>query len=386
MAEAETAHLGNTRIGYLAAAEKLREAASVAVHIGGAEGAMFRADADQFRSACLLRLGDNAAAAQAACSSLRAARASGSRSALVNGLTKCGETASDAASEMVNAERESREHERLGGSPSYGGLDLSQEGRISLPNTPAALSRLALAYNEAAVGICDDALTAAGGRDSLTADEDWRVPNLQVEAQARGHLGTCLHNLGEERQRSLELMRQAVTLWRLMVQTAAPGVETLSAQWMLADQLSNLGAGVYDHGSDGMAEAETCLREALALGEGVGDVLLTENTLAYLINLCGEAHAAVRPAEAEAFRSRLNQLLVQMGRSPETSCLICLEPLAPPADGAADDAADGGSGGGGGGPEDSCVRVLNCNHQFHRGCLSTWGRTTSSRTCPLCKT
>ena len=47
---------------------------------------------------------------------------------------------------------------------------------------PAALSRLGLAYNEAAIGICDGALAAAGGRDSLTADGDWRVPNLNVEA------------------------------------------------------------------------------------------------------------------------------------------------------------------------------------------------------------
>ena len=134
---------------------------------------------------------------------------------------------------------------------------------------------------------------------------------------------------------------------------------------------------------EGIPEAELCLREALALCESFGDVHQTVNTLRCLINLCGRAHAAVTPAEAEALRSRLNQLLVQTGRSVELSCSICLEPLAPPVDGAAEDAA-GGSGGAGG-TSDSCVRVWNCNHQFHDGSLSTWLRTSSNRACPLCK-
>jgi len=91
----------------------------------------------------------------------------------------------------------------------------------------------------------------------------------------------------------------------------------------------------------------------------------------------------VGPAEAEALRSRLTQLLVQMGREPEMSCSICLEPFAAPADGAAEDAA----GSGGSAPSDSrsCVHVLECNHQFHRGCLLTWRRTIKNFACPLCK-
>jgi len=94
-------------------------------------------------------------------------------------------------------------------------------------------------------------------------------------------------------------------------------------------------------------------------------------------------------AEAEVFRSRLNRLLVQMGRSPETCCSICLESLAPPADGTAEDAAGVNPSSGSdraGGPADSCVRVLNCHHQFHNGCiLSSWQHTTSNLVCPLCK-
>ena len=289
-----------------------------------------------------------------------------------------------APDEMVNAERESREQERLSGPPSYSGLDLSQVGRISLPTTPAALSRLGLAYNEAAVAICESALAAAGGRGSPAADDNQRVPSLRVEAIARGFLGQCLFNMGAEQQRSLELLRQAVALWRQIVRTAAPGYDTLDAQRVLAGQLSYLGVGVYYTGSDGMAEGEAYLREALVLCESLKDVVLTVTTLTYLINLCGVAHAAVGPAEAEAFRSRLNRLLVQMGRSPETSCSICLEPLAPPADCAAEGAASGGGSGGAGGPPDSCVRVLGCSHQFHCGCLSTWQRTTSNHACPLC--
>jgi len=365
MEEAHQAHMDNTRIGNLAATEKFKEAAAVADLIGGAEGAGRRADADQHRSTCLIRLGDIPAAARAACASLRAARASGI-TMLIATLSSCGEVARRAPGEMVNAEREIREHERRCGSPSYGGLDLSQEGRVNLPTTPAALCRLSLAYHEAAVAICNSALAAAGGRGSPADNDDRRIPSLQVEARARVFLGDCLDDMGEERQRSLELLRQAVALRRQVVRTAAPGHDTLEAQRWLADDLTTV-AGVFKaHGSDGIAGAEACLREALALSEGLGNALQTGNTLAHLINLCGEVHAAVGTAEAEALRSRLNQLLVQMGRSPETSCLICLEPLASLADGTAEDAA-GGSGGGAAGSSDSCVRVLSCDHQFHRG-------------------
>ena len=264
----------------------------------------------------------------------------------------------------------------------YSGLDLSREGRVSLPTTPAGLSRLSLAYNEAAVAICDDALAAAGGRGSPAADDDLCVPILTVEAQARGSLGTCLFNMAVELPRCFQLMRQAVEMWRQVVRTAPPGHHALTAQGMLAYRLSVLGNFLQQTpGSDSIAQSEACLREALALSENLEDVQLKLNTLRYLINLCGETHATVGPAEAEALRSQLNQVLVQMGREPETSCSICLEPLAPPVAGATEDAA----GSGGSGPSDSCVRSLSCNHQFHHGCLLTWHRTTENYTCPLCK-
>jgi len=382
IAESQKLFLTNTRIGYLASADNYREAASVADLIGGADGVERRAKADQRLSKAYVNLGELAAAARAICSSLRAARESGSRTRLVSVLTSCGELARHAPGEMASAERQSREQERCSGSPLHGGLDLSQEGRISLPTTPAALSRLGLAYNEAAIEICDAALAATGGRGSPAADDRWRVPSLPVEATARGSLGSFLHTLGEQ-QRGLELLRQAVALRRQSMRMT-PGDVTLDAQRKLTDDLSLLGdvLKLYD-GSDGIAEAEACLREALALGEGLGYVWMSMNALRFLINLCGNEHAAVRPAEAEAFSLELNQLLVQMGRSPETSCSICLEPLAPPADGAASDAAGGGGSGGVGGPADSCLRVMSCNHQFHHGCLLTWRRLNPA--CPLCK-
>jgi len=391
IAEGHKAHLTSTRIGYLAAAEKSKEAASVADLIGGALGAWRRANAHQLLSSCLFRLGDSAAATRAACSQLQAARESGNRTMLVSALSICGDAASKAPNEMVNAERASREQERVsGGSPWYWpGLNLTQEGRVSLPTTPAALSRLALAYKEAAVGICDAALAAAGGRGGPAADH-WCIPSLSAEAQARGSLGATLHDLGED-QRSLKLLRQAVALRRQVVRTAAPGNATLDAQRLLADELYVQGVVGCHLGPDEIAKAEACLREALALGEGMGfapgeglgDVALAVRTLTYLINLCEEAHATVMPAEAEALRSRLNQLLVRTGRSPETSCSICLEPLAPPADGAAEYAV-GGSGGAGG-PSGSWVYVMNCQHQFHYSCITSWRRTTSTLVCPLCK-
>jgi len=216
-----------------------------------------------------------------------------------------------------SVQRESREQERRSGSPSYGGLDLSQEGRVSLPNTPAALSRLTLAYHEAALAVCESAIAAVGGRGSLADYDTRRVPSLQQEARARGYLGVCLHTMGEEQQRSLELLRQAVALRRQLVRKATREHDTLSAQLWLANDLSDLGTLLRSLGSEGTVEGEACLREALALGERVENVSIAVKTLVYLINLGGEAHATVGRAEAETFRSRLNQLLVQMGRSPD---------------------------------------------------------------------
>jgi len=307
--EAHQAQLTNTRIALLAAAAKYREAASVADLIGGADGASLRANADQLLSSCMTRLGNMAAAVLAALSSLRAARAS---SDIVSGLIACGKVATIAPDEMANAERASREQERISGYPvSYGGLDLSHEGQISLPTTPAALSRLGLAYNEAAVGICDAAIAAAGGRGSLAANDNRSVPDVFTEAQARSSLGLCLQVLGEERQRSLELLRQAVGLRRQELRTAVSGQNTLSAQRMLADQLSILGVVTKD-----VAEAEACLREALALGENTGDVQLKVNTLRCLIKLGGVVGAAVGPAEAEGLSSRVISFLCRWAESP----------------------------------------------------------------------
>ena len=201
--------------------------------IGGVEGAECRTQIDLLLTNCLVRLGNMAAAARAACSSLRAARAAGSRTFLVTSLATCSTVARVAPDEMVKAERESREQERLGGSASYGGLDLSQEGWVSLPPTPAALSRLGIVYEEAAVAICDAALTAAGGRASPAADDDRRVPSLVLEAQVRGGLGASLHDLGE-RRRGVELLRQAVALLRPVVRKATPGSDLLQAKQGLA--------------------------------------------------------------------------------------------------------------------------------------------------------
>jgi len=165
--------MANTRVGYLAAVAKAKEAAAVSDLIGGPGGASRHTQADLLLSRCLLRLGEKAAAACAACSSLRSARASGNISALTDALFKCRNVAQEAPDKMVKAERENREQERRSGSaPSYGGLDLSQEGHISLPTSPAALSRLRITYMEAAVALCDSALVAAAGRDSPAADDE----------------------------------------------------------------------------------------------------------------------------------------------------------------------------------------------------------------------
>jgi len=388
MDEAAKALMTRTGTGHITGVQKLNEAGKLADQFGGEEGAEFRSNADhQLCRALLLRMNDMPAAARAACSSLRAARVSGSRSTLVRALSMFGDAATKAPSEMVKAERESREQERLSGSPCHAGLDLSQEGRDSLPSTAAALSRLGLAYHEAAVAICVSALAAVGGHSGPGDDDERRVPVVAAEARARGYLGYCLWNMNEERHRSLELCRQAVALWRRVVKWWTPlGTETLLiAQCELADELSALAAVLEAHGSAGRTEAEACLREALALCEDQEEVGMIVKTLRNLINFGGEAHTTVGLAEAEAFRSRLNQLLVQTGRTPETVCSICFEPLAPSADGAAEGAADGGSSGGVGVHLSACVHVLHCDHQFHHGCIMNWRRTTTSRACPICK-
>jgi len=378
MDEAQKGRMTNTRVSLLTAAERYKEAGSVADLMGGAEGAFHRATGDMLLANCLDRLTDMAAAARAAVSALWAARASGNRTLLVKVLTVCGGVARQSPEEMAQAEKESREQERLSGSPSYGRLDLSQEGRISLPTTPSALSRMGLAYSEAAVAICDTALAAAGGRGSPAADDAWRVPSVHVEADARGSLAICLTEPGECHRR-LRLMRQAVALLRRELRTAAPGSDTLGAKGLLATSLNNLGL-VLNCGmenalasDDETAEAEACLREALELCEESTAVSLKQAVLVNLVN------AATVTAEAEAFRSRLNTLYTEAGRSLDTNCTICLEPLGQSGGGARRD-ADGDRRCAG-----SPVLVFKCGHQFHRGCVTTWWDAQSGRVCPLCK-
>ena len=204
-----------------------------------------------------------------------------------------------------------------------------------------------------------------------------------MEAEERACLASRLFNLGEE-QRGSELLRQAVALLRLAVRRTGPGSDLLAAKHTLAALLCNLVA-MEDAGSDGTpAEAEACLREALALCEDTDDVSLKQTVLRDLINMSGLPDQPVKMAEAAALRSRLNALYAQAGRNHDTSCTICLETLEQSDGGAEKDAADHGDRGADG-YTNSAVYVLNCGYQFHRGCLCTWWRTAASVACPLCK-
>jgi len=374
-------------VGYLAAVETSKEAASVADLIGGAQGADYRADADRLQAVSLVSLDKKAAAALAACSGLRAARASGNISTLVEALTACGQVGTVAPDEMAKAERESREHERLHGSfPAYGPYDLTQQGRISLPTTPAALSRLGLAYNEAAVAICDGALAAAGGRGS---HNERIVPSLSMEGTARGNLGNILGLQSGEWQRGVELLQHCVALLRQWALIAPPDrareSKRILAYWLrsLGNRLNRLwlnGVTPKGPGSNGTAEGEALLREALKLSEETNDVMLKQGVLTNLLNLSGQPGHV--PAEAEALRLQLNALSTSTGRIPDTSCSICLEPLEQVDGGAEQDPVDGL------GAEtctNSSLRVFRCGHQFHHGCLATWFDTRSDRVCPICK-
>jgi len=166
---------------------------------------------------------------------------------------------------------------------------------------------MGIAYYEAAVATCDAELAASGGRG---------VFDPAVEAQARGGLGAVLHIHGEEQQRSLELLRQSVSLLRQAARTPPPGYSARDAKLALAIQLGNLGAMHIPHGlgavlsfrlpnmgimelqtfgrvhggvvsSEGLAEAKACLREALELSEAT-DVDLKRATMANLAILSNQ--------------------------------------------------------------------------------------------------
>jgi len=381
MNEAGQARMAPKRLSDIAAVEKYKEASTVADLIGGEEGAFYRAEADGSLSACLIHAGDMVGAAHAACSAARAARTSGRRPALVLSMFQCGNAAMEAPVEMATAEQASRKQERLCDSWSYGPFDLSQEGRVRMPTTPDGVWGLALAYHEAAVDICDAALAAAGGRGNPASDDDRDVPDLGREGAARCYLGAYLSNTEGGRQRGLELMRQGVALLRQHVRAAADR-SILEAKLLLAHQLCNLGCMLHAPGCDEAAEAEVCLREALDMSKEIGAVNLKQNLLGKLANLSSRTAQPVGPPEAAALRARMNTLHAQTGRNPDTSCIICLEPLEQPGGGAGTgaDGADGRAV-----HTDSLVRVLHCGHQFHLSCLTTWWRTRSDERCPLCK-
>ena len=128
-----------------------------------------------------------------------------------------------------------------------------------------------------------------------------------------------------------------------------------------------------------VSETEAWLRESLLLSETTQAVELQQAVMSNLANMSGHPGTTVDPAEAASLRARLNKLTVQMGRSSETDCMVCLERLEC---GSAEKDATGEGGLPG---TDSTVQVLPCGHQFHRGCLDTWWRTQSKRACPLCK-
>jgi len=374
LAEAIQAQMKNTRIGHLAAADKAKEAAAVADLIGGAAGSVGRTHADLLRSSCLFSLGNMAAAARVACSALRVARAAGIPSLLVTSLSRCGQLAQSVPDEMATAERESREQERRSGSLPHDGPNLSPEGRISLPTTP-------LAYHEAVVETCDNALAAAGGRHSpAAAGLLGVVPSLLEEGEARGDLGYCLQHFHGQRERGTELLRQAVTLIRRV-----DPAHDRNALKSLAKWLYNLGAMLTGPDKmDGTAEAVAIMREALTLSEQTEMVVVKQMVLHYLSNMSGRPNSPVGLAEATAFCSRLNALYAQAGRNPDTSCTICLEPLEQ-SNGGAEQDATGDGGRDADGYTNSAVHVLPCAHQFHRGCLSSWLRTQRVVVCPLCR-
>ena len=198
--DADSARMASSRSGNLTAVEKFKAAGSVADVIGGEYVFFGRSSSDRLLSYSLIALDDLAAAALAACSSLRAARACGIIPKLVEALDVCYSVAKVDPEAMVKADRESRE--RHSSVQSHGSLSL-QLGRIRLPTTPADFSRLRLSYIDAAVAVCDAALAAGTG--------EHQVPSLLAQAEVRARLGACLIDLGES---GSEASRAFGRLWR----------------------------------------------------------------------------------------------------------------------------------------------------------------------------
>ena len=174
--------------------------------------------------------------------------------------------------------------------------------------------------------------------------------------------------------------------------TAPPGFDSSEAKRALAGQLRYLGDMLTSLGRAspaGRVEGVACLREALALSEATPDVGLKQRLLINLINAAGdEPDKNMEPADAAALVSRLNQLQIQTGRTPDKECVICQDDLVPQLQvggGVEKDATGDGGHPGGAGSAKEAVRVLWCGHQFHFGCFSEWRRTAKTDACPTCR-
>ena len=293
------------------------------IRLGGKPAAERLCGAHLVHSNCLMQLRDAVAGTEAACAAREAAIATGDAAMLALVLFTCSSVASMAPEEIAAA--------------------MGRRTPDACPTEPWFVDatvdscRLALGLSMACVAVCERASNA--------------VP-LDLYAQAIGKVGTSLAELSEQPYRSMWLHRHAVTVCRRAVQREDGDVPRLA----LVGLLGNLGTLT---GELGKVESEVWLREALATSESLAGAC-HEIPLRNLANL-----ELLGQLESTAFRLRLKALDASAGKTPQTTCAICL-----------DDFDDRGCDGRG-------VLIVSCGHQFHRSCIGQW--FTERSTCPTCK-
>jgi len=330
MESAQQLLVSNATEDYRKAAACCKAAAAAAGRIRGTPGVARLVGANLIYSKCLMKLGDVVAGVEAACAARESAVATRHAAAIALVLFTCSSVASAAPEEMAAA--------------------MGRRSTDACPVNPWFVdatvdpSRLALGFSMASVAVCERAPKAL-------------IP-LELYAQAVGTVGSSLTELDEQPQQSMQLHRHAVTLCRRAVQCAdSTPLGGDLPRLALIELLGNLGTLT---GDLGMAESEVWLREALGMCDSTVGGQCHEIALRNLVNL-----ELLGQLESTAFRLRLKTLDTNSGRSPQTTCAICL-----------DDFDDHGCDGRG-------VQIVTCGHQFHRSCIRQW--FTQRPTCPTCR-
>jgi hypothetical protein len=228
--------------------------------------------------------------------------------------------------------------------------------------------------------------TPAGRLRDRDRDRDRRLQ--AAEASARSNLARALH--GSDPARALVELERAVALRRRVLADAGAEANTEAddvpeKRRQLASTLCNYAAIL--SAADQLGAARSAFEEALPHARSGGDPGLERVILTNLVSMASSDGAPVlgpasrgkppaadarSPADAPlpppaptyqsaAYLERLREVIESTGRSADTICCCCLEPLDDP----------------------QTVVALGCSHLLHRQCAIEWSQR--SAVCPQCK-